>query len=206
MAEDRRGKYRSDEELIGIAKRFKTIKEFRLYDESAYKICRTRKLEEAFAHMPERCVSQRRLLTRDLCMEVAAQYKTLEELRINDNPVYCKIMRKGWYKDICGHLYKAWTPKAKVVEQPIEGEPRQLSPYEFTHADIVTIRNLAKKNCKEGWIVNASSRVIKGIFKGLVRCEGNCPCANESTELQCPCSGYREHDHCCCGLYLKLEE
>lgn len=63
-----------------------------------------------------------------------------------------------------------------------------------------------KHNTKEGWVLNPNQKVVNGIIKGLIRCDGECPCANDSEEKQCPCSNYRLHDHCCCTLYLKKEE
>lgn len=57
-----------------------------------------------------------------------------------------------------------------------------------------------KQNCKQGWTVNPK---CNGIINGINRCEGECPCNNDSEDKHCPCSNYRLHDKCCCGLYLK---
>lgn len=56
---------------------------------------------------------------------------------------------------------------------------------------------------KKGWIINPDDKVVNGILKGLARCEGQCPCHNESVDKTCPCSDYRENDICHCNLYLK---
>lgn len=56
---------------------------------------------------------------------------------------------------------------------------------------------------KPGFIVNPNEKVVNAILKGLKRCEGECPCNNNSEDKMCPCSNYREHDHCCCNLYIK---
>ena len=49
-----------------------------------------------------------------------------------------------------------------------------------------------KKNIKKGWILNPNEKVVNGIIKGLNRCNGECPCSNNSREKQC-----------CCNLYIK---
>ena len=56
---------------------------------------------------------------------------------------------------------------------------------------------------KEGWQLNPNEKVVNAILKGIERCEGECPCQNDSEEKQCPCSNYRLHDKCCCKLYVK---
>lgn len=63
-----------------------------------------------------------------------------------------------------------------------------------------------KKGVKPGWVLNPNEKVVNGIIKGLNRCDGECPCANDGETLEdrmCPCKGYRENDHCCCTLYVK---
>ena len=62
-----------------------------------------------------------------------------------------------------------------------------------------------QQNCKKGWMLNPNERIVKTIFKGINRCDGECPCDNNSEEKQCPCSNYRYHDYCCCKLYVKKE-
>lgn len=62
---------------------------------------------------------------------------------------------------------------------------------------------------KKGWQVNPNDRVVAGILKGLVRNDGECPCHNKyagTPDAQCPCKAYREEDHCCCNLYVKIEQ
>jgi ferredoxin-thioredoxin reductase catalytic subunit len=61
-----------------------------------------------------------------------------------------------------------------------------------------------KANIKEGWQLNPNDKIVKGIMNGINRCNGDCPCKNDSVDKHCPCSNYREHDYCCCKLYLKL--
>lgn len=60
---------------------------------------------------------------------------------------------------------------------------------------------------KQGWMLNASDKIVTSI---LTKCEENgglCPCIHmdidESTDLHCPCSDYRLKDKCCCNLYVK---
>lgn len=62
-----------------------------------------------------------------------------------------------------------------------------------------------KSNIKDGWQLNPNEKVVNAIIKGINRCGGDCPCANNSEELQCPCSGYRLNDKCCCNLYVKIQ-
>ena len=66
--------------------------------------------------------------------------------------------------------------------------------------DIQYIQN----NIKEGWKLNPNEKVVHAIIKGINRCEGNCPCDNNSEDTKCPCSGYRLNDKCCCNLYVKI--
>lgn len=63
--------------------------------------------------------------------------------------------------------------------------------------------NYIKSNIKEGWILNPNEKVVNGIIKGLNRCNGECPCCNDSEDKHCPCSNYREYNRCCCTLYIK---
>ena len=73
----------------------------------------------------------------------------------------------------------------------------------ITEDVIKTAIRVIEKDVKPGWKVNPDKKVIKGIFKGLIRCSGECPCNNNSEEKLCPCSGYRKEDKCCCGLYIR---
>lgn len=60
---------------------------------------------------------------------------------------------------------------------------------------------------KEGWQLNPNEKVVKAIQKGVLRNNGECPCANEGVtreERLCPCKSYLENDKCCCNLYVKL--
>lgn len=59
-----------------------------------------------------------------------------------------------------------------------------------------------KNNIKPGWKLNPNEKVVNAIIKGLNRCNGECPCQNNSINKACPCSNYREHDKCCCNLYV----
>lgn len=62
----------------------------------------------------------------------------------------------------------------------------------------------ASNNCKEGWILNPNKMIVNAIINRINKCNGECPCANTSTDKHCPCSNYRENDYCCCTLYIKL--
>lgn len=61
-----------------------------------------------------------------------------------------------------------------------------------------------KNNLREGWIINPNEKIVNGIIKGLNRCDGHCPCANDSEDTLCPCSNMRNHNKCCCKLYIRL--
>lgn len=61
-----------------------------------------------------------------------------------------------------------------------------------------------KANIKDGWMLNPNEKVVKGIMNGINRCDGECPCNNNSDDKRCPCSNYRLHDKCCCNLYVKI--
>lgn len=56
---------------------------------------------------------------------------------------------------------------------------------------------------KDGFKLNPNEKVIKGIMRGIERCNGECPCHNDSIDKICPCSDYREKDICHCNLYVK---
>lgn len=60
-----------------------------------------------------------------------------------------------------------------------------------------------KQNIKPGWMLNPNEKVVNAIIKGINRCDGECPCVNDSYDKKCPCSGYRENDICHCQLYVK---
>lgn len=55
---------------------------------------------------------------------------------------------------------------------------------------------------KPGFELNPNKKVVDAILKGIERCDGECPCANDSEDKRCPCSNYRLHNHCCCHLYV----
>lgn len=62
-----------------------------------------------------------------------------------------------------------------------------------------------KGNVREGWMLNPNEKIVNGIIKGINRCNGVCPCNNDSEEKHCPCSNYRTKDKCCCKLYVKQD-
>lgn len=62
-----------------------------------------------------------------------------------------------------------------------------------------------KGNLREGWMLNPNEKIVNGIIKGINRCNGDCPCKNDSEEKHCPCSNYRTKDKCCCKLYVKQD-
>lgn len=62
-----------------------------------------------------------------------------------------------------------------------------------------------KGNVREGWMLNSNEKIVNGIIKGINRCNGDCPCNNDSEEKHCPCSNYRTKDKCCCKLYVKQD-
>lgn len=64
----------------------------------------------------------------------------------------------------------------------------------------------AIENCRSGFKINPNEKIVNAIINGINRCEGECPCANDSTDKMCPCSNYREKDYCCCKLYVKENE
>ena len=59
---------------------------------------------------------------------------------------------------------------------------------------------------KPGWTLNPNDKTVNMLLKLCEKNSGECPCkGNQSEDKRCPCSDYREKDHCCCGLYVKLE-
>ena len=54
-----------------------------------------------------------------------------------------------------------------------------------------------------GWILNPNSKIVNAIIKGIERCDGECPCSNNSDDKNCPCSDYRIKGKCHCNLYIK---
>jgi ferredoxin-thioredoxin reductase catalytic subunit len=72
--------------------------------------------------------------------------------------------------------------------------------------DFLYMQAWAANQVKEGWQLNPNEKVQKGIFKGLFRIGGQCPCSNPyvgTPDGMCPCKGYREEDKCCCNLFIK---
>lgn len=71
--------------------------------------------------------------------------------------------------------------------------------------DFDVVKTYVSLNVKMGWMLNPNEKTVNGIIKGLIRCDGECPCANEGKTIEdrmCPCTSYRKHDKCCCGLYV----
>lgn len=62
-----------------------------------------------------------------------------------------------------------------------------------------------KNNIRSGWQLNPNEKIVNSIIKGINRCEGECPCNNDSEDKHCPCSNYRLNNKCCCKLYVKIE-
>lgn len=62
-----------------------------------------------------------------------------------------------------------------------------------------------KGNLRKGWMLNPNEKIVNGIIKGINRCNGDCPCNNDSEEKHCPCSNYRTKDKCYCKLYVKQD-
>ena len=62
-----------------------------------------------------------------------------------------------------------------------------------------------KGNLREGWMLNPNEKIVNGIIRAINRCNGDCPCNNDSEEKHCPCSNYRTKDKCCCKLYVKQD-
>lgn len=58
---------------------------------------------------------------------------------------------------------------------------------------------------KPGFELNPNKKVVDAILKGIERCDGECPCANDSEDKRCPCSNLRIHNKCCCNLYVPCE-
>lgn len=62
-----------------------------------------------------------------------------------------------------------------------------------------------KNNTQSGWQLNPNEKIVNSIIKGINRCDGECPCNNDSEDKHCPCSNYRLNNKCCCKLYVKIE-
>lgn len=63
------------------------------------------------------------------------------------------------------------------------------------------------KDAPKGFHLNENEKVVNGIERGLVRCQGHCPCHHKEEcsedDLICPCKQFREKGICVCGLYIK---
>ena len=46
----------------------------------------------------------------------------------------------------------------------------------------------AKGNCKSGWKLNDNEKFVNAIINRINKCDGNCPCSNNSVDKHCPCS------------------
>jgi ferredoxin-thioredoxin reductase catalytic subunit len=73
--------------------------------------------------------------------------------------------------------------------------------------DFLYMQAWAANQVKEGWQLNPNEKVQKGIFKGLFRTGGQCPCHSIGTESErrCPCREYRVNNKCHCNLYVKRD-
>jgi len=60
----------------------------------------------------------------------------------------------------------------------------------------------------DGFKLTDNIAVRKGIYKGIQRCDGNCPCKHPENDgdLHCPCEGYRTKNRCCCKLYVEKSQ
>lgn len=62
---------------------------------------------------------------------------------------------------------------------------------------------------KPGWMLNPNDKVVNAILKRCEANEGECPCINPGKtkkDRMCPCKSYRDHDKCCCTLYIKSND
>ena len=62
---------------------------------------------------------------------------------------------------------------------------------------------------KPGWQLNPNDKVVNSILKRVEKNDGECPCANAGETKEdrlCPCKEYRENDHCCCKLYIQVDD
>lgn len=54
--------------------------------------------------------------------------------------------------------------------------------------------------------LNSDKELVKAIRNRLKITQGQCPCVPEeewNEDTMCPCKKLREHEECCCGLYVK---
>ena len=62
---------------------------------------------------------------------------------------------------------------------------------------------------KPGWILHSNDKVVNSILKRVEANDGECPCANPGETREdrlCPCKEYRENNHCCCKLYIQVDD
>ncbi len=58
-------------------------------------------------------------------------------------------------------------------------------------------------------ILNPNAKIVEAIQKRLTITNNYCPCLPETEWNQdtlCPCLKFREHEECCCNLYIKSKE
>ena len=62
---------------------------------------------------------------------------------------------------------------------------------------------------KPGWILHSNDKVVNSILKRVEANDGECPCDNPGETREdrlCPCKEYRENNHCCCKLYIQIDD
>lgn len=83
----------------------------------------------------------------------------------------------------------------EILKQILENEP-----------DTLKIKHLRELFGISGHSLNSNDKVILGISKGLLRCQGECPCDQGDIPIEdklCPCKKFREDNVCKCNLYVK---
>ena len=54
---------------------------------------------------------------------------------------------------------------------------------------------------------NPDQKFLEDILKAIKDNDGYCPCVVKRNEdTKCPCKEFRENKHCCCKLYIEVEE
>lgn len=74
------------------------------------------------------------------------------------------------------------------------------------HNDPNVIEQLREFHQFDDSVLNPNDKVILGISRGLIRCEGECPCDQGDIPLEdklCPCVQYRKNKICKCNLFIK---
>lgn len=63
---------------------------------------------------------------------------------------------------------------------------------------------------KPRMVLNPNKNIVDAITSRIIKNDGHCPCQprveGDDNYTMCPCVPFMKSGHCCCKLYVKIEE